>query len=85
MLCVSAPCAAYASLIHSPLAGDCRSREPGITKDASARAREALIELARLKLCIQPDSVLAVWFLSRVGSAPAGSDAMRSWHWPASC
>jgi transposase len=61
--------AAYAGLTPSPFASGRRSREQGITKAGNARARKALIELAWLWLRNQPDSALAVWFRSRVGSA----------------
>jgi transposase len=61
--------AAYAGLTPSPFASGRRSREQGITKAGNARARKALIELAWLWLRNQPDSALAAWFRSRVGSA----------------
>jgi transposase len=61
--------AAYAGLTPSPFASGRRSREQGITKAGNARARKALIELAWLWVRNQPDSALAAWFRSRVGSA----------------
>src|SRR5918994_7307651 len=61
--------AAYVGLTPSPFASGRRSREQGITKAGNARARKALIELAWLWVRNQPDSALAVWFRSRVGSA----------------
>jgi transposase len=61
--------AAYAGLTPSPFASGRRSREQGITKAGNARARKALIELAWLWVRNQPDSALATWFRSRVGSA----------------
>ena len=61
--------AAYVGLTPSPFASGRRSCEQGITKAGNARARKALIELAWLCLRNQPDSALAAWFRSRVGSA----------------
>ncbi len=61
--------AAYVGLTPSPFASGRRAREQGITKAGNARARKALIELAWLWLRNQPDSALATWFRSRVGSA----------------
>ena len=61
--------AAYVGLTPSPFASGRRSREQGITKAGNARARKALIELAWLWVRNQPDSALATWFRSRVGSA----------------
>jgi transposase len=59
--------AAYVGLAPSPHMSGGLSREQGIAKSGNPRARTALVELAWLWLRHQPRSVLAEWFVRRVG------------------
>ena len=60
--------AAYAGLTPSPFASGDRHREQGISKAGNPLLRKSMIELAWLWLRYQPDSVLARWFIERVGT-----------------
>jgi transposase len=61
--------AAYCGLDPTPFASGNLRREQGISKAGNRRARHAAIELAWLWLYWQPDTALARWFRTRLGSA----------------
>ena len=61
--------AGFTGLTGTPFNSGGREREQGISKRGNARIRRLLIQLAWRWLRHQPDSVLSLWFVERVGDA----------------